>query len=441
MSSSAGKSTFLPGWLARLGRAGPALVRQLLAARLRAPGRPRLYLIDPSYQNDYGHYRAVAERLGAECAARGWSFFHLTGPLDPAPPSARAPVFQYVARLPVHLREPGMERPLLRNLHLDTTRVLRRFARVLGGVLALDRALFPDGDAYFLFYTGEFLHPWALLDGGRLGRRQHFVVFQFLLPPRFAELAEQTRFRQHARLLARRLATAGDSAARVRVATDSPALQRWLAPTLGERLEILPPPFLSAADFAALPEAAALARRPHPCAYFGYLTGKHGWHHVLHLLQRQAGQATRWLVQLDYKNAEFADREKARAAIAAAGATLIEGHLDPVQFSAAMARCASVLLPYRARDYAYISSAKLILALGHGCFPIVPAGTWLDEIVREAGYGLAVAEREWPEVPRRLAALDLPALWAARRERVRELVSRYTPGALLDWLCQPPSQI
>ncbi len=286
------------------------------------------------------------------------------------------------------------------------------------------------------------LFLWSLLNGGRLGPRQHLALFQFTLPTAFDSPLGRNRFQRHARLLAHRLASS-DSAARIHLCSDSPPLQRWLAPTLGRWIVPAHPPLLEPADLDPWPTSADLAERPHPCGYFGYLTPKHGWSIVHQLLRDRAGQNTRWLLALNPKRCEPPDLEAARRAAQLAGATLRLGFMSVDQYAAALDLCSAILLPYASGQYAMISSGKLIDALTHACFPVVPANTWLAEIVQTIGYGLVVSENDWPLVPARLAALNLPALWALHQARVREFVSQFTASHLLTELSRltfaPPS--
>jgi hypothetical protein len=113
------------------------------------------------------------------------------------------------------------------------------------------------------------------------------------------------------------------------------------------------------------------------------------------------------------------------------------GFFPETEYGAALDQCASLLLPYRVQQYAFLSSGKLIDALRHGCFPVVPAGTWLAETLQQLNYGLVVGHDEWPAVPARLAALDLPALWTHRLPAIREFLSRFTASALLNSLTAP----
>jgi hypothetical protein len=194
------------------------------------------------------------------------------------------------------------------------------------------------------------------------------------------------------------------------------------------------PPLVETSTLAAWLTPSDLNDRPHPCGYFGYLSPKHGWSTVHQLLRDRAGQNTRWFLALNQKRCEPPDLAQARLAAQAAGATLRLGFMSEDQYFDALGRCSAILLPYASGPYAMISSGKLIDALVKACFPVVPANTWLAEIVQTTGYGLVVAESDWPLVPARLAALDLPALWHEHQARVREFVSQFTARHLLDEL-------
>jgi hypothetical protein len=404
---------------------------RLLGQAALHPLRPRLYLLDPSFEAGYGHYLTVAKNLAEECAAGGWNFTHLTGPLDEKPSPARLRHFHWPGYLPMRTRPDLVEPIVIFRNRRRSMKILNRFVRALAPVLALDRIIFPAGESHFLFYTGDLLFPWAVLRSLPLAPRQHLAVFQFTLPARFEEPREQKRLRRHARLLAGAYARAGAPAARVHLCTDSPALERWLGPSLDGHLEPLQPPVLSRTEIAALPTPADLAHRPHPCGYFGYFRQKHGWPVVQQMLERLAGRDTRWFLQLGSYRAEPPAVAHAQEVAAAAGATLHLGFLPLPEFSAVLGRCSSLLLPYHAASYALLSSGKLILALCYGCYPVVPADTWLAEVVRELDYGLVAAEGEWLDVPRRLAALDFPQLWELRRERVRAFLEQFTARSLL----------
>ncbi len=425
------------GWLLPAAWRSLPLAQTLRGLRPTAGARPRLYLLDPSYEQEIGHYGSVARHLAEACAARSWLFVHLTGPQDRPPNGPRIPWFRRDARLPMRIYRPELGPKVLHGIRGDTRRSLRVFIRDLGAALALDRLIFPEGEAYFFFYTGDLLHPWAYLERGPLGPRQHLAVFQFNLPPHFEKATQQKRFSRHAKLLAQRLeAGKGANATRVRLCTDSPALGRLLKPALGSSLAYACPPLVGPEDLETLPTPEEIARRPHPLGYFGYLSEKHGWPILRELLEAQAGRQSRWLLKINPKR-HPEDVAVAQQAATAAGATLQLGFFPEAEYHASLDRCASLLLPYRPQQYAFLSSGKLIDALRHGCLPIVPANTWLAETVRQLDYGLVVAPQYWGAVPACLAVLDLPALWARRRAAVREFLGRFTAACLLDSLAAP----
>ncbi|MGA2052896.1 MAG: hypothetical protein ABSH19_06265 [Opitutales bacterium] len=411
-----------------------ALTNVLQSMAGRPPHSPRFYFVDPAYEPAVGHYACVARALAAECAARGWPFIHLTGPFDQTPADNRIPLFHDHGRLALRFLHSEPEFSNQSQVRASTRTVRGHFTWELGAVLDLDRDLFSTGESYFFFYTGDILHPWSQLRRAPLGPRQHLAVFQFSLPSNFQLPSVQTRFARHTRLLARVLETSKDSSARFRLCTDSPALRRLLTPVLGRQLAEIQPPLLASSDLASLPAPADLANRPHPCGYFGYLTPKHGWPIVLQYLREHAGQKTRWLLALNLKRGEPALLDVARQTASSAGAELHVGFWTEVQYSAALASCSCLLLPYTAAPYTLISSGKLIDALRHACLPVVPVGTWLAEVVQQLGYGLVVAEGDWPGVPARLANLDLPSLWAQRQARVRDFLSSFTARTCLDTL-------
>jgi hypothetical protein len=400
---------------------------------------PRFYFVDSAYEPGVGHYTRVARALAEECAARGWTFIHLTGPFDQSLSAGRIRIFHDPGRLALRFLYAEPEFSDLEAVRQTTRSTLRHFTWELGAALDLDRQFFPDGDSYFFFYTGDVLLPWSQLRRAPLGPRQHFSVFQFSLPPNFHLSIVQTRFARHARLLARQLEASPESAARFRLCTDSPALFRRLAPTLGQWLAEAHPPLLTSADFESLPAPANLAHRPHPCGYFAYLTPKHGWPIVLQYLRERVGQNTRWRLSLNLKRGEPALLDEARQTAAAAGADLHIGFWTEAEYAAALASCSCLLLPYTPAPYALLSSGKLIDALRHGCFPVVPANTWLADTVNALGYGLVVNDGDWPTVPAHLAILDLPALWAQRQARVRDFLSQFTARACLDSLVRARS--
>jgi glycosyltransferase involved in cell wall biosynthesis len=405
------------------------IVRRLLRARASAP--VRFYLLDPSYQENFGHYRNVAERLAEECARRDWLFFHLTG-VDDTISSDRLPYFTYPARPRIRTFVPDPLYPgrCHRFCH-RTTVALNRFLEIFGLVRTVDRLLLPSSDAYFYLHTGDLLYLWAFLSSSRVAPHQHLFCTQFFLPIHIDRPNEQTRFASHARLLARHLLS---SPARIHLCSDSPTLLRHLSPILGFWPKMLSHPLLRPELLDALPPAENLRHRPHPCSYFGYFNNKYGWPIVRRLLEQHAGANTRWLVGLNPKNQDQPAVNDARLAASAAGATLHLGYLPDDQYAAALDRCACVLLPYSPKLYAMISSARLIDALCHGCLPVVPDHTWLAEVVQQVDYGLVVSPAEWSGVPARLAALDLPALWTARREHVRDFLAQFTARAFIDTL-------
>jgi glycosyltransferase involved in cell wall biosynthesis len=412
---------------------GSLLIVALHAAREQFPRRPRFYFIDPSYEDDSGHYRCVARELSRECAARGWSFFHLTGPLDASARSHRLPVFHHAGRLPIRQFDHETEFERVHYLRRATRRALRRLGRQLGFVFALDRWMFDSAESWFFYYTGDFLILRPILDGGRLGPRQHLAVFQFSLPSMFDVPAGRRRFALHAALVARRLA-ACEFAARIHLCTDSPPLQSWLSPLLGRWLATAHPPLVESSARAQLPAASALGRRPHPFGYFGYVSPKHGWSTVRQLLFNLAGQNTCALLVLNPKRAEPPLIAEARSTALAAGATLHLGFLSDARYAALLDSCSSLLLPYNSSSYSLISSGKLIDAFRHGCFPVVPAHTWLAETVQSLGYGLVVQPGDWSSVPDRLAALDLPALWSRHQPAVSAFIAQFTARQLLTEL-------
>lgn len=192
-----------------------------------------------------------------------------------------------------------------------------------------------------------------------------------------------------------------------------------------------------------MPSPESLAQRPHPFGYCGYLSEKHGWPVMRQLLQSRTGQNTRWLVQFIPTRQTAAEVAAALDAISAAGAISRTGYSSDEQYAANLASCACLLLPYDADDYAYLSSAKIIDALRHGCFPIVPANTWLAEIVRRAGYGLMIEKGQWLDVPATVAKLDLPALWSQRRSAILALAEQFTADHFLSTIEQtsPPAAL
>jgi len=223
--------------------------------------------------------------------------------------------------------------------------------------------------------------------------------------------------------------------------SDSPRLLDSLVPHLGSWPRLLGHPLLNCAALDSLPTPASLANRPHPCGYFGYFSAKHGWPIIHRLLKAQAGKNTRWLLGINVKHPERATLLTIQASAAAANATMRLGYLPEDEYAAALDRCSTVLLPYSPSHYAMVSSAKAIDALAHGCFPIVPANTWLADIVRRAGYGLIVENGRWLDVPAAVAKLDLPSLWSERRSAVFALIQQFTAAHFLDALEQssPPA--
>jgi len=418
-------------------------VRAQLGDRRAESTRPRLYLLDPSYQNSFGHYRSVAHHLAEDCARRGWNFIHLTGALDKHP-AQRIPLFALPARLPLRLAEPFWSRNQHRKAHRKTAFALRYFTFMVKIVAAFDRLLLPGHPAHFVMYTGDLLYFIPLLNSPFLGPRQHLHLLQFYLPIHFAEPAEKRRFLSHARLLAQRFRSAApDTILNLHLYSDSPLLHGLLAPLLGAKISVLYPPFLAAFNPEDLPAPESLAQRPHPFGYFGYLTEKHGWPIMRQLLQSRAGQSTGWLIQFIPAHCTAAEIAAARATITAAGATALTGYYPPNKFSAAVAQCAGIFLPYDTDDYAFLSSAKIIDALRQGCFPIVPAHTWPAEIVRRAGYGLIVEKGPWLDAPAAVAQLDLPALWSQRRSAILALIEQFTAAHFLSAIEQasPPAAL
>jgi hypothetical protein len=416
-----------------------ALGHRLMHLRLSGKNPVRFYLLDPSYQEEFGHYRNVAQRLADECTRRGWAFFHLTG-LKDQNTAGRIPFFADAARPLIRTFIPGVHQPRnAYNLCRRTTATLRRFLRALRVVLVLDRWLLRAPASYFYIHTGDLLHLWAFLDSSRLSPHQHLFCTQFYLPVHFEQLSEQTRFYRHAHLLATRLHAAHADTSRVHLCSDSPILLRNLAPALGSWPRLLPHPLLRPELLAALPQSESLAHRPHPCGYFGYFTPKYGWPVIERLLQQQADRDTRWLLGLNSKNKDQPHLDEIQRTAAAAQATLCLGYWPDDEYAAALDRCSALLLPYNPNLYAVLSSARLIDALCHGCFPVVPANTWLAEVVRTVDYGLIIEDAQWFHVPAHLTTLDFPALWAARRERVLSYLQQYTAAAFLDTLSRPPA--
>lgn len=399
-------------------------------------GRPRLYLLDPSYQNNFGHYRTIARHLAKDCARRGWDFIHLTGSRD-RNPAQRIPLFPFSALLPIRLAEPFWTRKQRRWAFCKTAFVVRYFFRMLRIVAALDRLILPGHAARFVMYTGDFPYFMPLLDSPFLGPRQQLTLCQFYLPLHFGEPSEKRRFLAHARLLGRRFRSAAPRATNVlHLCSDSPRLRDLLSPALGSNISLLYPPLLAALRLEDLPSPESLAQRPHPFGYCGYLSEKHGWPVIRQLLQSHAGKNTRWLVQFIPTQQTAAEVAPALDAITAAGAISRTGYSSDEQYAANLASCACLLLPYDADDYAYLSSAKVIDALRHGCFPIVPADTWPAEIVRRAGYGLIVQKGQWLDAPAAVAKLDLPSLWSERRSTVLALIQQFTAAHFLTALEQ-----
>ncbi|MGA2052897.1 MAG: hypothetical protein ABSH19_06270 [Opitutales bacterium] len=410
------------------------LARRLWRARASTP--VRFYLLDPSYHDHFGHYRNLAQRLAEECVRRGWMFIHITGTEDPHP-ADRLPFFHHPARPAIRTFIPDPQFPRrAHRLCRRTTVALKSFLSAFGILRTLDRWLLPSSDAYFYLPTGDLLYLWAFLNSSRLSPRHHLWCNQFYLPLHFESPNGQIRFARHAHLLARLRQSLPEHAARVHLTSDSPALLRHLSPILGSWPKLLPHPLLRPDLLDTLPAPENLLNRPHPCSYFGYIVTnpKRGWPIVQRLLRQHAGTNTRWFLGLNSKNREPNLIDEARQDAAAAGATLHFGYLPDDEYAVALDRSASVLLPYSPAFYAMISSARVIDALCHGCLPVVPARTWLAEVVQQVDFGLIVNDSDWPGVPARLASLDFAALWAARREPIRAFLAQFTARAFLDTL-------
>jgi hypothetical protein len=404
-----------------------------LLARLRprADSLKRFYLIDPSFRENFGLYDALSRRLRAECAARGWVFIHLTGPFDRWG-TDRLSLFFAAALLPTRIPPEHERSPReLRELRRADARALRHFSRRLDAVLALDRWFLPAGDSYFYFPTGDLLYLYALLDKSRPGPRQHIVSMHFNVPCDQAQTRELRRLVCQSRLLGRRLRQPVVASLSIRLGTDVPALQRLLAPALGSSCQLLHFPLLDPAEPDALPLPASLASRPYAWGYFGYASPKHGWPVIYRLLQNAPAFTSRGFISINPQPGYPEMLEEAKTAAMAAGNSFHFGYWADGEYAAALARCAALLFPYDRPPYAMVSSGKLIDALRHACFPVVPAGTWLAEAVQEVGYGLVVQEQDWPEVPRQLATLDFPALWSDRRLRVRDFLQQFTAANLV----------
>jgi hypothetical protein len=407
------------------------LLRLLARLRPRADSLKRFYLIDPSFRGNFGLYDTLARRLRAECAARGWVFIHLTGPFDRWG-TDRFSLFAAAALLPTrippeHVRSPREWRELRR----ADSRALRHFSRRLGALLALDRWFLSAGDSYFYFPTGDLLYLYALLDKFRPAPRQHIVSMHFNVPGDQAQPRELRRLVLQSQLLGRRLRQPEAASLPIRLGTDVSALQRLLAPALGASCQFLHFPLLDPNEPDALPLPASLAARPYAWGYFGYASPKHGWPVIDRLLQNAPASASRGFISINPQPGYPEMIEEAKIAAIAAGDSFHFGYWADGEYAAALARCAALLFPYDRPHYMMVSSGKLIDALRHACFPVVPAGTWLAETVQEVDYGLIVQEQDWPGVPRQLATLDLPALWNTRRLRVRDFLQQFTAPSLL----------